>query len=180
MTDGQRIGVAHFTNIAHLATIIEHGLLCDDSAKAAGRLQVDVGDHDVKDRRATREVPVSPGGTVSSYVPFYFAARSPMMYKIWRGQVRTYGGGQEPLVYLVSSVQRLMQEGCTLVVTDGNAANNPTKFPTTSPTLGPSSILMYFGQRSGTTRPRTLIACGDAWQNALPMRLYLPQRSNGL
>lgn len=136
MTDGQRIGVAHFTNIAHLATIIEHGLLCDDSAKAAGRLQVDVGDHDVKDRRATREVPVSPGGTVSSYVPFYFAARSPMMYKIWRGQVRTYGGGQEPLVYLVSSVQRLMQEGCTLVVTDGNAANNPTKFSNDIADLG--------------------------------------------
>ena len=129
MTD-QRIGVAHFTNVGHLATIIEHGLLCDDRAKASGRLLTDVGDHDVKTRRAARVVPVPPGGPVSSYVPFYFAPRSPMLYKIWKGQVRTYEGGQAPLIYLVSSVQRLVLSGCAIVFTDGNAANNPTKFST--------------------------------------------------
>jgi hypothetical protein len=128
MSEQKRVGVAHFTNVAHLATIIQHGLLSDDLAKSTDRLKIDVGDQSVKTLRATRVVPVEPGGAVSSYVPFYFAQRSPMLFKIWKGQVHTYSGGQEPLIYLVSSIGSLVETGCQVVVTDGNAANSPTKF----------------------------------------------------
>ena len=51
-----------------------------------------------------------------------------MLYKIWKGQVLTYSSGQEPLVYLVSSLQTLSASGCDVVITDGNAANEPTLF----------------------------------------------------
>lgn len=128
MAETNRVTVAHFTNIAHLVTIVSDGLLSDDQAKESGRLLVDVGDHAVKNLRTMRIVPVPPGGAVSSYVPFYFAKRSPMLYKIWKGEVRTYADGQEPLIYLVTSLERLVDAGCQIVVTDGNAANAPTTF----------------------------------------------------
>ncbi len=62
-----------------------------------------------------------PGGVVADYVPFYFAPRSPMMFAIDRGNVPEYVGGIDPLVYLVSTVERLQEAGCTTVTTDRNA-----------------------------------------------------------
>jgi ssDNA thymidine ADP-ribosyltransferase, DarT len=126
--DEIRVGVAHFTHVRHLPTIIQSGIFSDSKARASGLLTTDVGDHEVKRRRSERIVPVYPGGTVSEYVPFYFASRSPMLYKIWKGEVRTYTEGQDPLVYLVTSLRRLTNAGLTIVITDGNAANEPTKF----------------------------------------------------
>jgi len=49
------------------------------------------------------QVPLAPYGCVADYVPFYFAPRSPMLYKLHKGGVPNYTGGQDPLVYLVSS-----------------------------------------------------------------------------
>jgi hypothetical protein len=122
------ISVAHFTAVHHLPSIIADGLVCDDAAQAGNRILAEAGDPDIKDRRRNRLVPVPPFGTVSSYVPFYFAPRSPMMYKISLGQVQGYTLGQDPLIYLVSSIERLQQHGLEIVVTDGNASNTPTKF----------------------------------------------------
>ena len=64
--------------------------------------------------------------------PFYFAPRSPMMFKIWKGQVVGYSGGLDPIIYLVTSLQVLVAEVLTIVVTDGNAANAPTRFSANS------------------------------------------------
>lgn len=72
-------------------------------------------------------VRVSPGGVVGDYVPFYFAPRSPMLYKIWRGGVATYQDGQEPLVYLVSSLRMVDQHGLPWVGSDGNFASPITE-----------------------------------------------------
>ena len=118
----------HFTSVDHLGSVVRRGLVSDDHAGARGWLQIEVGDTAVKEHRRRRIVPVPPGGPVSSYVPFYFAPRSPMMFKIWKGGVSGYQGGLEPLVYLVSTIENLVGAGCAVVVTDGNAANGPTRF----------------------------------------------------
>jgi hypothetical protein len=60
-------------------------------------------------------------GSGGDYVPFYFAARSPMLYTICRGNVPAYQGGQDPLVYLVTEPTQLQQLGCRFVFTDRNA-----------------------------------------------------------
>ena len=39
--------------------------------------------------------------------PFYFAARSPMLYIISKGDVPTYSGGQDEIVYLVTSTEKV-------------------------------------------------------------------------
>ncbi|MGB6162377.1 MAG: DUF4433 domain-containing protein [Pseudonocardiaceae bacterium] len=110
----------HFTPIQHLASIIEHGLSCDTGA-AAGPLAVEVGNREIKEQRRRRAVPVGPRGVVADYVPFYFAPRSPMLYAIKMGKVPEYTGGMDPLVYLVTTADRLARIGLPMLFTDRNA-----------------------------------------------------------
>lgn len=110
----------HFTSIHHLASIIEHGLVCDTSA-ATGLLSVEVGNRGIKEQRRRRPVPVAPGGVVADYVPFYFAPRSPMLYAITMGNVPEYSGGIDPLLYLVTTAERLAELGLPMLFTDRNA-----------------------------------------------------------
>ncbi len=117
----------HFTSIHHLASIIEHGLLCDNSA-AVGLLAVEVGNRGIKERRRRQAVPVGPGGVVADYVPFYFAPRSPLLYVIAMGTVLEYTGGLDPLVYLVTTAERLADLGLSMLFTDRNAVLVPARF----------------------------------------------------
>ena len=52
----------------------------------------------------------------------YYAARSPMLYIISKGDVPTYSGGQDEIVYLVTSIERVLEEHLRFVFTDRNAA----------------------------------------------------------
>jgi ssDNA thymidine ADP-ribosyltransferase, DarT len=113
--------VLHFTHLDHLPGVVAHGLLSDTTAQARGLPTSEVGNREIKERRRRRPVPVPPGGTVADYVPFYFAPRSPMMYAIDRGNVPEYAGGIDPLVYLVTTIERLQETGCVVLTTDRNA-----------------------------------------------------------
>lgn len=121
MPQRRPVWVYHFTRVEHLDSISRVGLVSDNEAKARGLILTEIGNNRIKGRRELRQVPVAPGGVVADYVPFYFAPRSPMMYAIHRGNVPTYTEGCDRIVYLVSSVERLQEEGCALVVTDRNA-----------------------------------------------------------
>src|SRR6266496_4939159 len=114
--------VMHFTHVANLPGIARHGLLADTAARRSPSFQVEVGNQAIKDTRRRRPVPLPPYGVVADYVPFYFGARSPMMYVIDKGGVPTYTGGCDELVYLVSSVERLVELGLPTLFTDRNAA----------------------------------------------------------
>lgn len=59
---------------------------------------------------------------MADYVPFYFAPRSPMLFRIHKSGVATYDGDQSDLVYLCTTTQRLDQLGLPVIVTDRNAA----------------------------------------------------------
>ncbi len=69
---------------------------------------------------------------VAEYVPFYFAPRSPMMYRIacdHRDETTDcYPGGDDPLVYLVSSIDQVHTAGIPWVASDGNCAARLTCF----------------------------------------------------
>jgi hypothetical protein len=108
--------------VEHLDTILARGLLSDALAQADGLLEVEVGNADIKARRAERIVPAGPGGVVADYVPFYFAPRSPMMSAIHHGRVATYQDGCGRLVYLVTTLERLHDLGVRTVLSDRNAA----------------------------------------------------------
>ena len=112
----------HFTHISNLASIAGEGLFSDTQIEASHRTPREVGNVDVKRRRRGLGVPLAPSGCVADYVPFYFAARSPMLYIISKGDVPTYSGGQDEIVYLVASTDRIVEEGLRFVFTDRNAA----------------------------------------------------------
>lgn len=127
----------HFTHLDNIPEVLAQGsFLCDADVQDAGILTVEAGDHSVKDRRRRREVPCAPGGVVADYVPFYFAARPPMMYVMWKGGVPTFDGDIRDLVYFVSDVFTASSCGQPVVVSDRNAAIGIAEFSTDLRVLG--------------------------------------------
>lgn len=120
--------IYHFTHIHHLPDVLRCGLLADTAAQKAGLLVNEVGNRGIKERRRSRRVPITPGGVVADYATFYFAPRSPMMYSINRGNVPEYTDGIDPLAYLVTDIDRLMQMGLTVLTTDRNAVLDYAEF----------------------------------------------------
>src|SRR5207249_2603415 len=64
----------------------------------------------------------------ADYVPFYFAPRSPMLYVIYRGAVPRYQRGQEEVLHLVSSTERIEEQRLPFVFTDGHAVIKLSRF----------------------------------------------------
>ncbi len=122
----------HFTHVNNLPSILRSGCLVADTAASEAGLVTDVGDREVKANRRVRTVPLPPGGVVADYVPFYFAPRSPMMYRIAcdhrDGVAGRYCGGDQALVYLMTSLDRLVPAGVAWVFADGNAASTVSDF----------------------------------------------------
>jgi hypothetical protein len=122
----------HFTHLDNRAAIRSADRLTCDAVAREGLTRTEVGAKDIKESRRQRAIPISPGGCVGDYVPFYFAPRSPMMFRIacdHRDVVPgRYQGGDTPLVYLVAAVDDVVAAGLTWVATDGNAATATTEF----------------------------------------------------
>jgi len=122
MTTPSRGLLFHFTHIENLASVASSGLRCDSAVTSSGTTFVEVGNRDIKDRRRSRAVPIPPHGVVADYVPFYFAARSPMLYAIHMGSVPTYAGRQDEVVYLATNTVTVAEHALPFVFTDRNAA----------------------------------------------------------
>jgi len=75
---------------------------------------------DIQGQRHIRNIPCGPCGTLHDYVPFYFGYLSPMLLQLKTGRVAGYNEGQEPLVYLKSTVQAVEQAGIGFVFSDGH------------------------------------------------------------
>ena len=132
MTTPKRGLLFHFTHISNLASIAEHGLFCDRAIETgqAGLLPTEVAEPSIKAKRRRRPVPTGPGGVVADYVPFYFAARSPMLGAIHSGRVASYTAGQDAVVYLMTDIERLVAAGVEFVFTDRNAALEVARYGT--------------------------------------------------
>ncbi|WP_028988332.1 type II toxin-antitoxin system toxin DNA ADP-ribosyl transferase DarT [Thermicanus aegyptius] len=114
--------IYHMTHIANLRKILkDQGLKAHNLIKQKNVEYVNLAHQSIQDQRATTRVPLSPNGTLHDYVPFYFAPRSPMLYSITRGNVEGYNEGQEPLIYIKSTVQIAVDRGMGWVFTDGHA-----------------------------------------------------------
>lgn len=114
-----RIALYHLTHVKNLDAIIRSGkLVCKNNLSI--NLAVDISDPEIQLRRSRTVVPCPPGGTLHDYVPFYFAPRSPMLYRIRNGGVPRFHGHQRELIYLVSTVASVKKMGLEYVFTDGH------------------------------------------------------------
>ena len=115
--------IMHFTHVNNLAGILAAGCLqADGLVERGSSLVTEAADLDIKARRRALPLPMPPYGTVADYVPFYFAPRSPMLFKLHKGGVLTYTEGQDPLIYLVTTVEAVTTVGLRSVFSDGNCA----------------------------------------------------------
>lgn len=127
----------HFTHVDNLPTILHAGALLSDSVVTArGLLSNEAGDPEIKARRRRQPVTCPPGGFVADYVPFYFAARSPMMYKLYMGGVPSFTGDHRDLVYFVSDVGRMVSADVPFAISDRNAAKALADFTDDVSVLG--------------------------------------------
>lgn len=106
-------------HIDSLATILHRGAMhAPNRVPADGLPYRGIHRTDVQTSRRPRVIPCGCGGAVGDYVSFYLGPRSPMLFQLKTGQVADYGEGQEPLVYLVSTVEAVVDAGLPFVFTD--------------------------------------------------------------
>ena len=121
--------IYHITHLSNLASILAIAGLCSNSTmQQHGIGYTDLANQSIQSRRARVTVPCGVGGTLTDYVPFYFAPRSPMLYAIHQGNVPTYSNGQESVIYLVSTVAAVQQANLSFVFTDGHGIMALTQF----------------------------------------------------
>lgn len=75
---------------------------------------------EIQQKRRAIRIPCGQGGVIHDYVPFYFGYLSPMLLQLKTGRVAGYAEGQEPLIYLVSTVQAVRDAGEGFVFSDGH------------------------------------------------------------
>jgi hypothetical protein len=119
--------IFRITHVSNVPWILANGLHCSNSSHSDPNY-VQIGNGDIILRRATRIVPVAPGGTLGDYVPFYFTPYSPMLLNIKTGR---NGVTQRPLheiAILVSSLPEIRKQAIPFVFTDRHAVLEAAEF----------------------------------------------------
>ena len=80
----------------------------------------------VQANRRVKQVNCGPCGSIHDYVPFYFGPLSVMLLNLKTGRVPGYDEGQEPLIYLKSTIQTVANGGHRFVFSDGHGLANFT------------------------------------------------------
>lgn len=129
MTDLLQIPLYHITHIDNLPGILAaNGLWCDCEKLKREVNSINIAHSELKERRMGTSVPLYPHKKLGEFVPFYFTNRSPMLYAIHTGFVKGYKGGQESIVYLVSSIGEIMACRRNWCFTDGHAVEAISDF----------------------------------------------------
>jgi ssDNA thymidine ADP-ribosyltransferase, DarT len=142
----------HFTHVENLPGMAAEGRLL--SANAVTPIQ-DVALAGVKARRARKIVYADedyPASTVNDHVPFYIAAKSPMLLVVTSGH-ETYAGGSDPLVFLGVALGDIMDCGATWCVSNGNAAAAVTAFSRDETQVGTFVDFAVLSQRAWYNTP---------------------------
>jgi hypothetical protein len=141
--------IFRITHLDNIPWILDHGVHAASSETRDPNF-IAIGKPDLIERRKRQEIPISPGGSLADYVPFYFAPRTPMLHNIVTGRGVTQHSRQD-IVFLVSSVALLSEKGVTCIFTDRH------------PVLQAAE---YFGDPAGLSRlPWDAFRRGDYTRN---------------
>jgi hypothetical protein len=108
-------------HVDNLPTLIRRGALhAPNSTPPDGLPYHPIHNTGVQASRSVRRVPCGPGGTIHDYVPFYFGPLSVMLLNLHTGRVPGYDQGQGPLIYLVTTVESVVEAQRPWVFADGH------------------------------------------------------------
>lgn len=119
--------IFRITHVTNVPWILANGLHCSNGNRSDPNY-VQIGNAELIGRRATRGVPVLPGGTLSDYVPFYFTPYSPMLYNIKTGYNGITKRSMDEIAILVASLREIQKEGIPFVFTDRHAYLQTAEF----------------------------------------------------
>lgn len=112
--------IFRLVHVANLELLLARGgLHAPLHAPNDGRAYRTIHNPDIQRQRRSRVIRCGPGGVIHDYVPFFLGPRPPMLLQLKTGQVSGYSGGQEPLIYLVSTAQSVVESGAGFVFSDG-------------------------------------------------------------
>jgi hypothetical protein len=113
--------ILRIIHVDNLRTILARGALHSTNHTPNDGLQYRViHNKEIQNTRHARAVSCGPGGTMHDYIPFYFGYLSPMLLQLKTGRVAGYNEGQEPIIYLQTTVQAVIAAGRRFVFSDGH------------------------------------------------------------
>lgn len=127
MADLSTIRLYRLTHIENIPHILEHGITHVASEKANPNYQP-IGDPTLISTRDQKFIPKTKNKKLGDFTSFYFGFRTPMLYVIQNGYNEVNKTPPEQIVYLVSSVQRILDSGLEFFFTNGHAVNGLTDF----------------------------------------------------
>ena len=123
----ERALIFRITHRDNIPWILENGIHCRNSNKLDPNF-VSIGNESLIHDRQQVVVRSAPGGTLSDYVPFYFTPHSPMLYNIKTGYRGIRQRQNDEIVFLISSLHKLVQDGIQFVFTDQHARLDSANF----------------------------------------------------
>ncbi len=112
--------IFRITHIDNIQWQLANGLYCRNAEERDPNYR-EIGSAELIAKRAAREIPVPPLGTLSDYVPFYFTPCSPMLLNIKTGSGGVKQVAMSDIVILVTSLRRMVEVGIDFVFTDRHA-----------------------------------------------------------
>ncbi|MBI4546914.1 MAG: DUF4433 domain-containing protein [Ignavibacteriae bacterium] len=113
----------------NLDFILHSGKLCSSSHPECDPNYLPIGETTLIQSRKSKQVIIGNQvfGTLSEYIPFYFGPRPLMLYAIRHGYDVPKIAAHE-IVYIISSLEKLKEQSCKYVFTDGHAYDALTQF----------------------------------------------------
>lgn len=112
--------IFRITHIKNLPWILRNGLHCPSSDNRDPDF-IAIGHPEIIGKRTSKRIPIPPDGVLEDYVPFYFTPCSVMLYNIVTGYNGVTPRGRDDVIVLVSSLERLRDNGVQFVFTDRHA-----------------------------------------------------------
>ena len=120
MPDLNKTYLFRMTHIGNILHILQNGITHATSPNANPNF-IPIGDGSLI---ATRNnIMLSNGKRLGQYIPFYFGARTPMLYVVQNGFNMVAPTLAENIVYCVTSVQKIIDLQLDFVFTDGHAVD---------------------------------------------------------
>lgn len=89
---------------------------------------VKIHDVGIQETSDTHPIPCGPCGTIHDYLAFYFGFLSPMLLRVKTGWNVDWTRGQEPILYLVSTIEQVLHAGLRFVFSDGQRISFQTNW----------------------------------------------------